>query len=123
MKEFSKKMLFLDYLITGIMLVLFFIFVVLNGIYVEQTTSALLANGIDVSAMSISVPFQLDAFGVVIGAWIAQLGISSGCYYIMARSDHRVQLPLRLINDMPEDIKQSVDMTQVITTVLSTSDN
>lgn len=68
MKEFSKKMLFLDYLITGIMLVLFFIFVVLNGIYVEQTTSALLVNGIDVSAMSVSVPFQLDAFGVVIGA-------------------------------------------------------
>lgn len=119
MKEFSKKMLFTDYIITLVLIIGFFLCVYQNGAYAKELTSIMLSNGYDISSISVPQPYPLDGFGILLGAWITQLGISSGAYYMMCKSDHRIQLPMRLVNEMPNDIKDSVDMTQVITTVLS----
>ena len=123
LKEFSKKMLFFDYIVASILVVVFFICLGINGIYVINTTNSLLQIGIDVSMVSITVPFNLDMFGVLLGTWIIQLGVSSGAYYIMCKSDHKIELPIRLVNDLPEEIKEQVDLTQIITTVLTCTDN
>lgn len=123
MKEFSKKLLFADYIIAIALILGFFICVALNGAYAKEMYIAMLNNGIDISYSSIPQLYNLDGFGILLGSWIMQLAVSSGAYYMMSRSDHRIQLPMHLIRDMPDDIKEQVDMTQIITTVLSTSDN
>lgn len=123
MKEFSKKLLFADYIIAIALIIGYFICVHLNGSYAQSVINALLSGGVDISNMSVPQIFNLDGFGILLGSWILQLGVSSGAYYMMCRSDHRIQLPCRLLNELPDDIKKDLDMTQVVTTVLSVSDN
>ena len=123
MKEFSKKLLFADYIVALLLIAGFFICVALNGIYAKEMLAQMIDCGIDVTYSSIPQLFNLDGFGILLGSWILQLGVSSGAYYVMSKSDHKVQLPMAMINTMPEDIKEQVDMTQIITTILSSSDN
>lgn len=117
--EYSKKLLKLDYIIAGILLGLFIACLAINGIYTMITMNNLIATGYDVSMIVIAAPFNLEIFGTILGIWIAQLGISTGAYYIMAKSDHKIQLPMMLINELPKDIKDQVDMTTIITTALT----
>lgn len=123
MKEFSKKLLLADYLIAIALVIGYFICVGINGLYAKNVIDTMLNSGFDISYMTVPQVLSLDGFGVLLGVWIAQLGISSGAYYMMSRSDHRIQLPMRLIQEMPQELQEKVDMTAVITTVLNTSDN
>lgn len=123
MKEFSKKLLFADYVVALLLIAGFFICVALNGIYAKEMFSQMINCGIDVTYSSIPQLFNLDVFGVLLGAWITQLGLSSGAYYLMSRSDHKIQLPMAMLNTMPDEIKSQLDMNQIVTTVLSTTDN
>lgn len=123
MKAFSKKLLIADYIVALLLIAGFFICVALNGTYVKEVCNTLINSGMDISYSSIPQLYSLDGFGVLLGAWITQLGLSSGAYYLMSRSDHKIQLPMQMLNTMPDDIKSQIDMTQIITTVLSTTDN
>lgn len=120
-KPFSKKLLILDYAIAVILLVCLFVCLIANGVYSYNMSQELIISGIDVS--SIAQPFDLGTLSIVIGTWVAQLGISSGAYYMLAKSEHKIELPMRLINELPDDIKDKVNMTELITTVLNTTDN
>lgn len=120
---FSKKLLRLDYIVAGVLLALFFVCEAINGIYAIHVTNKLLQMGIDMSSYSVIAPFNLDMFGVLLGIWIAQLGISTGAYYALCKSDHKMELPIILIQNLPEEVKQSVDMTTIISTALTSSDN
>lgn len=122
-KGFSKKLLIADYIIAIILVAVFFICNYINGAYTMETINKLIEMGVDVSMLSINPPFNLDMFGIFLSTWIIQLGVSSGAYYMMAKSEHKVELPMALVNDLPQDIKEQVDMTQIITTVLSSTDN
>lgn len=123
MKEFSKKLLFADYIIAIALILGFFICVALNGAYTKEIYAVMINNGIDISYSSIPQLYNLDGFGILLGVWITQLGLSSAAYYMMSKSDHKIQLPMAMLNTMPDDIKSQLDMTQVVTTVLSTTDN
>ncbi len=122
-KGFSKKLLIADYVIAVILVAVFFICTYINGAYIMETMNRLIEMGMDVSMVTIAPPFNLDIFGIFLSTWIVQLGVSSGAYYMMAKSEHKVELPMALVNDLPQDIKDKVDMTQIITTVLSSTDN
>ena len=122
-KGFSKKMLIADYVIAVILVIVFFICTYINGTYTMETMNRLIEMGIDVSTATISPPFNLDIFGIFLGTWIVQLGVSSGAYYVLIKSEHKMEMPMELINDLPQDIKDQVDMTQIITSVLSCTDN
>lgn len=123
MKEFSKKLLFADYVVALLLIAGFFICVALNGIYAKGVFTQMINAGIDISYSSIPQIFNLDGFGILLGSWVIQLGVSSGSYYMMSKSDHKVQLPMAMLNTMPDDIKNQLDLTQVVTTILSTTDN
>ncbi len=123
MRAFSKKLLITDYIVSLLLIAGFFICVALNGIYTKEICNTLLNSGLDISYSSIPQFYSLDGFGILLGAWITQLGLSSGAYYLMSRSDHKIQLPMRMLETMPDDIKSQLDFNQVITTVLSTTDN
>lgn len=123
MKAFSKKLLIADYVVFLLLMVGFFICVALNGTYTKEIYNTMVNSGMEISYSPIPQLYSLDGFSILLGAWITQLGLSSGAYYLMSRSDHKIQLPMQMLNTMPEDIKEQLDMTQVITTVLSTTDN
>lgn len=122
-KGFSKKLLIADYVVAAILMVAFFICVYINGAYMMDTTNQLINMGMDVSMIAISPPFNLDIFGVLLGTWIVQLGVSSGAYYVLIKSEHKIELPIQLLNDLPQDVKEQVDITQIITSVLSCTEN
>lgn len=123
MKAFSKKLLIADYIIAIALILGFIICVALNGIFAKEMYAVMISNGIDVSYSSIPQIYILDGFSILLGTWILQLGVSSGAYYMMSKSDHKIQLPMAMLNTMPDEIKSQLDMTQVVTTVLSTTDN
>ena len=122
-KGFSKKLLIADYTVTVILIVAFFICAIFNGLYTIDAMNRLIETGMDASMITIAPPFNLDGFGVFFSAWIAQLGVSSYAYYSMAKSEHKIELPIQLLDELPQDIKESVDMTNIITTVLTSTDN
>lgn len=122
-KGFSKKLLIADYAIAIILVAVFFIYAYANGVYTMNTMNKLIEMGIDVSMTTITPPFNLDIFGVFLSAWIVQLGVSSGAYYVLIKSEHKMELPIQLLNDLPQDVKEQVDMTEIITSVLSSTDN
>lgn len=122
-KAFSKKLLIADYIISLLLMAGFLICVAFNGAYTKEIYNIMINRGTEISYSSIPQLYSLDGFGILLAAWITQLGISSGAYYLMSRSDHKIQLPMQMLNTIPEDIKEQLDMTQVITTVLSTTDN
>jgi len=122
-KGFSKKLLMADYIGAIILIMAFFACVYINGTYVMETTNKLIEIGMDVSMIAITPPFNLDVFGIFLSTWIIQLGVSSGAYYILIKSEHKIELPIQLLNDLPQDIKEQVDITQIITSVLSCTDN
>ena len=119
---FSKKLLIADYVVAILLVAGFFICVFLNGIYAKDITDVILSNGGDPSFATIQL-FPLDGFGVLLGTWIAQLGISSGAYYILCKSEHKIQLPMRLIEELPGDVKECLDLTQVVTAIINMPDN
>lgn len=123
MKAFSKKLLIADYIVSLLLIAGFFMCVALNGAYTKEIYNTIISNGMDISYSSIPQLYNLDGFGILLGTWIMQLAVSSGAYYMMSKSDHKIQLPMAMLNTMPDDIKSQLDMTQVITTVLSTTDN
>ena len=55
--------------------------------------------------------------GIII-AWIAQTGISSAAYYWKAKSDNRTKVPLKVIESLPEDMREKIDLTQIITSII-----
>lgn len=122
-KGFSKKLLIADYVIAVVLVIAFFICIYINGTYTMDAMNRMIEMGIDVSTVSIAQPFNLDIFGVLLGTWIIQLGVSSGAYYVLIKSEHKIELPIQLINDLPLDIKENVDMNQIITAVLTCTDN
>jgi hypothetical protein len=122
-RGFSKKLLIADYIIAVILIAVFFICTCINGTYIMNTINRLIEMGMDVSMITITPPFNLDMFGVFISTWIIQLGVSSGAYYVLIKSEHKIELPIQLLSNLPEDIKEQVDITQIITSVLSCTDN
>lgn len=122
-KGFSKKLLIADYIITIALAIAFFVCTYINGRYTMNTIEHLIELGIDVSCATITPPFSLDTFGIFFSAWIGQLGISSAAYFVLVKSERKMQLPMMLINELPQDIKDNVDMTEIITTVLTSTEN
>lgn len=90
--EFGKKLLILDYSILFLMILLFFIFT---------------GHEIDTSN-----------FVIILSAWIAQIAISSGCYYWKAKAENLIKLPIYMLNNLPEDMKDKADPNQIIESVM-----
>ena len=89
---FSKKLLIADYAILVLMIVVFFVFSLSN----HDTSNC----------------------AIVIGAWIAQIAISTGAYYWKSKAENLVKLPLLLLAQLPEDMREKSDPNQIIASVL-----
>ena len=91
---FSKKLLIADYTILLLMLAMFL------------------------------VPgFDTLNWAIIAVAWIAQVAISTGAYYQKAKSENLVKLPLLLLAELPDDMRQRADPNQIIASVLGIGTN
>lgn len=86
--ETSKKLLIADYIIALLLVLLSIIF----------------ANRVDLTTVLVS--------------WTAQLGVSSGFYYWKAKSENRVKVPISVIESLPQEIQDKVDLTQIIVSII-----
>lgn len=120
-KPFSKKLLVFDYIIMVVLLIILVVCSIVNGIYMQNTTRQMLSIGMDISM--ISVPFDVSTLVTICSVWAAQLAVSSGSYYILIRSDHKIEYPIRMIGELPDDIKDKVDYDNLIANVLSNTGN
>lgn len=93
---FSKKLLMADYVVLAILLVWLVVFS--NQ---EKDTSNL---------------------AVVIAAWIAQIAVSSGFYYWKAKAENLVKMPIQMLQDLPEDMRERADPNQIIESVIGIKD-
>jgi hypothetical protein len=65
-----------------------------------------------------AVAFPEVDFTTIIISWIAQLGISSAAYYWKAKNENRIKVPIKVIESLPEDIVDKLDLTQVIISIV-----
>lgn len=91
---FSKKLLIADYVILVLLLAGFFV-----------------------------PDFDTMNWALVVVAWIAQVAISTGAYYWKAKAENLVKLPLLLLADLPEDMRERADPNQIIASVLGIGTN
>lgn len=60
---------------------------------------------------------EVDFITIII-AWIAQVGVSSAAYYWKAKTENRSKVPLKVIESMPPEMQDKIDLTQVITSII-----
>ena len=58
-------------------------------------------------------------FTSIIVAWTAQLGISSAAYYWKAKAENRSKIPFKVIETLPADIRDEVNLTEIIVAIIS----
>lgn len=90
---FSKKLLMADYLILFVLILMFF----------SDVEKA------DLAAVTV--------------AWIAQIAISTGAYYWKAKAENLVKLPIAMLKDIPEDMRERADPNSIIGAVLGIGTN
>lgn len=51
-------------------------------------------------------------------AWTAQIGVSSAFYYWKAKTENRVKVPISVIKSLPEEMRESIDLSQIIIAII-----
>lgn len=64
------------------------------------------------------VVFPNTDFTSIALAWIAQLAISSTAYYWKAKNENRTKVPINVVSSLPADIREQLDLTQIITSII-----
>lgn len=59
----------------------------------------------------------VDVVSIIV-AWVAQVGISSAAYYWKAKNENRAKVPLKVIESLPAEIREQIDLTQIITSII-----
>ena len=91
---FSKKLLNRDYVILGLLIAGFFL------------------PGIDTAN-----------WAIIVCAWIAHVAISTGAYFWKAKAENLVKLPMQLLKELPEDMREKADPNSIIASVLGIGTN
>lgn len=65
-----------------------------------------------------AVLFPEIDFATIICAWIGQLAVTSGAYYWKAKNENRIKIPIKVIKSLPKDLRDSVDLTAIITSII-----
>ena len=54
--------------------------------------------------------------------WFAVMAVSTGFYYWKAKSENLIKMPIQMLKDLPEDMKEKADPNQIIASVLGLKD-
>ena len=67
-----------------------------------------------------AVYFPTVDFTTIIVAWVAQLGISTAAYYWKAKNENRTKVPLKVIESLPAEVREQINLTEIITAIIQT---
>lgn len=67
-----------------------------------------------------AVFFPAVDFTTIIVAWVAQLGISTAAYYWKAKNENRTKVPLKVIESLPAEVREQINLTEIITAIIQT---
>lgn len=75
---------------------------------------------IDYIAMVVLVVLCLkfDWMITVAVTWAGQLAISTGFYFWKSRMENRVKLPILLLKSLPSELRDQLDLTEVIKSII-----
>lgn len=59
-----------------------------------------------------------DGWGGIVCAWIANIGLSTTAYYWKARTENRVKIPVAVIESLPQEMLDKINLTEVITAIV-----
>lgn len=62
--------------------------------------------------------FPNSDFTTIAVAWVAQIGVSTAAYYWKTKFDNRTKVPMKLIESLPDDIREQIDLTQVMIAII-----
>lgn len=57
-------------------------------------------------------------FTSVICAYLVQLGVAQGAYYWKAKCENRIKVPIKVIQSLPKDLRDQLDLTTIITAII-----
>lgn len=116
-KRLSRTMIKLDYTIMIILILLFVIFTIINGIHINIMDYKAFEEG-----NTYYVPktlFDLNILGTICTLWAAQMGVSSAAYYFMNKSDHKIELIPKTLEEIPPEYKEKIEPNQVIGNIIN----
>lgn len=76
--------------------------------------------GVMLAILVVLILLEKDAgiWVIVCTAWATQIAVSSGFYYSKAKAENRIKLPILLLKDLPDDMRERVEPTELITAVI-----
>lgn len=57
-------------------------------------------------------------FVTVLCAWIALMGVTTGVYAWKAKSENRIKIPIKVLESLPEEMLDRVELTTIITAII-----
>ncbi len=85
---------------------------------VEFSKKLLIVDYLILMVLFLCALFTDKDFSTIIVAWIAQTGISSTAYYWKAKCENRTKVPFKVIESLPEDMRERIDLTEIITSII-----
>lgn len=61
-------------------------------------------------------------WATVICGWFAVMAVAIGFYYWKAKAENLMKMPIQMLKDLPEDMKEKADPNQIIAAVLGIKD-
>lgn len=61
---------------------------------------------------------EVDITSIIV-AWVAQLGISTAAYYWKAKCENKTKIPFKVIETLPDNLKQELNLTEVIVAIIT----
>lgn len=60
---------------------------------------------------------------IIVSAWAAQIAVSSGFYYWKSKCEKLMRMPILLLKELPDDMRDKADPNQIIASVLGIGTN
>ena len=60
---------------------------------------------------------------IIVSAWAAQIAVSSGFYYWKSKCEKLMRMPILLLKELPDDMREKADPNQIIASVLGIGTN
>lgn len=83
-----------------------------------EFSKLLLAVNYIIFAVLVVSSYFYDGISDIAVAWIAVLGIGTGFYFWKSKAENRMKIPIYMLLKLPKSMRDDVDMTEIIKSIL-----